>query len=87
MVPRFLVLYCSTFIENKQKYVKINQCIKADNNEMCDTDGKAITRMLRAAELPEFILVFMAKVIIDVLSQAVLINNEEKPWHEPDASI
>jgi hypothetical protein len=33
-------------------------------------DVKAITRMLIAAVLPEFILAFMAKVIIDDLSQA-----------------
>ena len=33
-------------------------------------DGKAITRMQIAAVLPEFILAFMAKVIIDDLSQA-----------------
>jgi hypothetical protein len=65
-----LVLYCLTFIEKHRKYVKIKPCFDADNKERCDMDGKAITRMLIVAVLPEFILAFVAKVIIDDLSQA-----------------
>jgi len=65
-----LVLYRLTFIANHRKYVKINLCFDADDKESCDIDGKAVTRKLIAALLPEFILAFMAKMIIDDLSQA-----------------